>query len=243
MSIEECKDQRFLTQEIFIMAGNPFTNLFGQSPIRPIQTHMEHVHQCAKKLIPFLNATLNNDWDKANEIRKTVLTLENEADDLKKALRLNLPKNLLMPVDRSDMLDLVNRQDKIANCTKDITGIMLGRKIRIPSNLASIFIDYATTAITTSEQALKAIREMDELLSTGFRGRELILVEGLIEELDRLENLNDALQIDVRAQLFEQESELPPVEVMFLYRIIDGIGELADHAQKVGSRMQLLISR
>ena len=36
---------------------------------------------------------------------------------------------------------------------------------------------------------------------------------------------------------------MPPVDVMFLYKIIDRIGELADCAQKVGSRLQLLIAR
>jgi len=224
------------------MAGNPFSNLFGQSPIRPIQTHMARVHECAEQLIPFIEASLQDDWATAKQIRSTISKLETKADKIKKDLRLNLPKNLLMPVHRSDMLDLIGRQDKIANCTKDISGIMMGRKMVIPESMAEIVLEYAETAVATSAQALKAINEMDELLSTGFRGRELILVEGLIEELDDLENKNDKLQIAVRAKLFKLESKLSPIDVMFLYRIIDGIGELADRAQKVGSRMQLLIA-
>jgi len=224
------------------MAINPFTSLFGQSPIRPIQTHMTRVHECAEQLTPFLQATLDNDWDKAEEVRNIISALEDDADALKKDLRLNLPKNLLMPVHRSDLLDLITRQDRIANCTKDVAGIMLGRKMRIPQQMADIMLEYAATAIATSAQALKAINEMDELLETGFRGRELVLVEGLIEELDRLEHKNDKLQIEVRAKLFEFEADLAPVDVMFLYRVIDGIGKLADRAQKVGSRMQLLIA-
>ena len=224
------------------MAGNPFSNLFGQSPIRPIQTHMARVHECAEQLIPFIEASLQDDWATAKQIRSTISKLEAKADKIKKDLRLNLPKNLLMPVHRSDMLDLIGRQDKIANCTKDISGIMMGRKMVIPESMAEIILEYAETAVATSAQALKAINEMDELLSTGFRGRELVLVEGLIEELDDLENKNDKLQIAVRAKLFKLESKLSPIDVMFLYRIIDGIGELADRAQKVGSRMQLLIA-
>jgi len=224
------------------MAGNPFSNLFGQSPIRPIQTHMARVHECAEQLIPFIEASLQDDWATAKQIRSTISKLETKADKIKKDLRLNLPKNLLMQVHRSDMLDLIGRQDKIANCTKDISGIMMGRKMVIPESMAEIVLEYAETAVATSAQALKAINEMDELLSTGFRGRELILVEGLIEELDDLENKNDKLQIAVRAKLFKLESKLSPIDVMFLYRIIDGIGELADRAQKVGSRMQLLIA-
>ncbi|MBT5293088.1 MAG: TIGR00153 family protein [Cellvibrionales bacterium] len=224
------------------MAGNPFSNLFGQSPIRPIQTHMARVHECAEQLIPFIEASLQDDWATAKQIRSNISKLEGKADKIKKDLRLNLPKNLLMPVHRSDMLDLIGRQDKIANCTKDISGIMMGRKMVIPEAMAEIILEYAETAVATSAQALKAINEMDELLSTGFRGRELVLVEGLIEELDDLENKNDKLQIAVRAKLFKLESKLSPIDVMFLYRIIDGIGELADRAQKVGSRMQLLIA-
>ena len=224
------------------MAGNPFSNLFGQSPIRPIQTHMARVHECAEQLIPFIEPSLQDDWATAKQIRSAISKLEAKADKIKKDLRLNLPKNLLMPVHRSDMLDLIGRQDKIANCTKDISGIMMGRKMVIPESMAEIVLEYAETAVATSAQALKAINEMDELLSTGFRGRELILVEGLIEELDDLENKNDKLQIAVRAKLFKLESKLSPIDVMFLYRIIDGIGELADRAQKVGSRMQLLIA-
>ena len=224
------------------MAGNPFSNLFGQSPIRPIQTHMARVHECAEQLIPFIEASLQDDWATAKQIRSAISKLEAKADKIKKDLRLNLPKNLLMPVHRSDMLDLIGRQDKIANCTKDISGIMMGRKMVIPESMAEIVLEYAETAVATSAQALKAINEMDELLSTGFRGRELVLVEGLIEELDDLENKNDKLQIAVRAKLFKLESKLSPIDVMFLYRIIDGIGELADRAQKVGSRMQLLIA-
>ncbi|HBP75141.1 MAG TPA: phosphate transport regulator, partial [Alcanivorax sp.] len=37
--------------------------------------------------------------------------------------------------------------------------------------------------------------------------------------------------------------ELPPVDVIFLYKIIEWIGDLADRAQKVGGRLQLLLAR
>ena len=44
------------------------------------------------------------------------------------------------------------------------------------------------------------------------------------------------MQIDLRNQLFVVESALPPVEVMFLYKIIDQVGAIADYAQEVGGR-------
>jgi predicted phosphate transport protein (TIGR00153 family) len=163
------------------MASNPFSNLFGQSPIRPMQHHMTTSHECAAQLLPYFEAVLASDWDKAKDIQKQISKLESDADKLKKTVRLNLPKSLFLPVPRSDLLDLVAMQDKIANCAKDIAGIMLGRKMVIPEKIAPIMLEYVTEAIATSAQALKAIQEMDELLETGFRGREVKVVSELIK--------------------------------------------------------------
>jgi hypothetical protein len=43
--------------------------------------------------------------------------------------------------------------------------------------------------------------------------------------------------------LFKVEKELPPVDVMFLYEIINWIGEVADRAQRVGYRLEQLLAR
>ena len=225
------------------MARNLFGNLFAQSPFSPIQDHIVKAQECAEQLIPFIEASMNNDWELATTIQQTISDLESDADQIKKDIRLHLPKSLWLPVNRSDLLNLITRQDKIANRAKDISGLMLGRKIVIPTAIAAMMLEYSKTAVATSAQAVRAIQEMDELVEAGFRGNELDLVQGLITELDDLENENDRLQVQVRAELFKIEDQLPPIEAMFLYQIIEWIGDLADRAQKVGSLMQLLISK
>lgn len=225
------------------MAGNPFSKMFGQSPIRPIQEHIGLAHQCAEQLPAFIDAALADDWNKAEEIYNTISDLENAADDAKTSLRANLPNSLMMPVDRGDLLVMITQQDEIANCTKDIAGIMLGRQMQIPTQIASLMQGFVAEAVQTSAQAVKAVNEMDELLEMGFKGRVLNVVEELVEELNRLEHINDELQIDVRAALFKIENELPPVNVVFLYKVIELIGTLADAAQSAGGKLQLLIAR
>ncbi|MDA8977703.1 TIGR00153 family protein [bacterium] len=225
------------------MARNLFGNLFAQSPFSPIQDHIVKAQECAEQLIPFIEASTNNDWELATTIQQTISDLESDADQIKKDIRLHLPKSLWLPVNRSDLLNLITRQDKIANRAKDISGLMLGRKIVIPNAIAAMMLEFSKTAIATSAQAVRAIQEMDELVEAGFRGNVLDLVQGLITELDDLENENDRLQVQVRAELFKIEDQLPPIEAMFLYQVIEWIGDLADRAQKVGSLMQLLISK
>ena len=43
--------------------------------------------------------------------------------------------------------------------------------------------------------------------------------------------------------LFEIEKELNPIDVMFLYRIIEWLGDLADNAQRVGHQMGILLAK
>ncbi|KGD63504.1 hypothetical protein Y5S_03140 [Alcanivorax nanhaiticus] len=223
--------------------GSSIAGLFGRSPIKPLQQHYDTVHECACTLAQFFDAVIAGDWDKARTLRKQVAELENQADELKKEFRLNLPKSLFLPMPRTDLLELISVQDKVANKAKDISGLMLGREMSIPAPIADAMRSYVQGAIDTSAQAQKAINELDELIETGFSGREIRLVEELIEELDRLERANDEQQIVIRSSLFKLESELSPVDVIFLYKIIEWVGDLADRAQKVGGRLQMLVAR
>lgn len=225
------------------MVDNPFSNLFGQSPIRPIQNHIKIAHQCVEQLSVFYEACVDGDWQAAEQSYNQITDFEHQADDAKNHLRANLPNSLMMPVDRGDLLLLVAKQDEIANITKDIAGIMLGRQMQFPESLTAHVRTFIGTTIEASAQAVKAITEMDDLLELGFKGKILDVVTRLIDELNRLEHENDELQIEIRAALFKIEKDLPPVDVMFLYKIIEWIGALADSAQSAGGKLQLLIAR
>ena len=158
-------------------------------------------------------------------------------------MRVHLPKSLFLPVPRSDLLELLSVQDKVANRAKDIAGLMLGRRMVIPEPLFPAFKAFVSRSIDAAAQALTAMNELDELLETGFAGREVTLVERLIEELDRIEHDTDNMQISLRSELYLLEKGLPAVDVMFLYQIIEWIGDVADRAQRVGNRLELLMAR
>ena len=223
--------------------SNSISNLFGKSPIRPLQEHMSLVVACASQLESFFEAVLASDWKSASDIFDKIAHDENHADELKKQFRLNMPKSLFMPMSRGDLLGILAQQDNIANATKDICGIVLGREMDIPSVLQSDFIAYIKSAIETCEKALKAIDELDELLETGFTGQEVKFVKKLIRDLDAQEQKVDKRERKLRHRLFKIETEMPPVHVMFLYIIIDNIGGGADAAEQVGNQLELLLAK
>ena len=225
------------------MARNSILGVFAKSPIKPLEKHIRMVTKCCNQLVPFFAAVTEEDWSNAGKIRTKISKLERDADDLKRQIRLELPGGLFMPVDRADLLELLTQQDKIANRAKDIAGRIFGRKLTIPVELQEQFVAYVARSVDAAEKAADAINELDDLLETGFRGREVELVNKMISQLDEIEDDTDGMQIKLRKDLLTIEKDLNCVDVMFLYQIIDWVGDLADLAERVGARLEILLAR
>ncbi len=225
------------------MPKAPISGLFGSSPFKPLQEHMASVQECTAQLLPYFDAVFNKDWDEAARQQQKISELENLADRLKRHLRLRMPNSLFMPVARRDLLELLTMQDKVANKAKDIAGLILGRKMEFPESLGPQIREFVARSIDACAQAQQAINELDELVETGFRGNEVKLVASMIHQLDEIEHDTDRMQVHIRTGLATVEKELPPIDVMFQYKIIDWIGDLGDRAQQVGSRLELLLAK
>ena len=224
-------------------ANSPLMALFGRSPVKPMQEHIQKAHACAEKLMDFYDTAVTGDYVAAEKIRLDIARLEGEADKLKKDIRVHLPNSLFMPVPRSDLLELLTQQDRLANRAKDIAGVMVGREMSIPESIRPLMREYLQSSIDTSKKAADALAELDELFETGFGTKEISLVSRLLNALDDQEHRADELEIQARRALRAIEKDHPPIDVMFLYRIIELIGDLADVAQRVGSRLQILLAR
>ena len=224
-------------------SSNYFSRIFGNSPVSPLQKHIEKVVLCVEELIPYFDAVIKNDWGKAEKIQNNLATLENDADEIKNLLRMQLPSSLFMPVDRRDVLDVLQLQDKIANKAKDIAGLVLGRKMSLPESICNTYIEFLNRCVDATRQTQNAINELDELVAAGFRGNEVTRVKKMIEELHVIEDETDKIQIKLRAELYKIEKNLPPVDVMFIYKIIEWTGDLADNAQSTGNRLQLMLAK
>jgi predicted phosphate transport protein (TIGR00153 family) len=222
--------------------SNPLAQMMGKSPVRPIQEQMQKSVEAAQALPGFFKASQRGDWTRAREIQKEIVMHERHADKLKHAVRNHLPRRLFMPVSRNDLIDLVTTQDRIANLSKDIAGLMLGRKVRFPKTLKKQFQEYLEACVEVAAQARLAIDNLDEVFEVGFSRREIKHVDSMIKQISKLERRTDRLQIKLRTELFKIEAELPAVEVMFLYKLIDLIGDLADYSERTGNRLQILIS-
>jgi predicted phosphate transport protein (TIGR00153 family) len=222
---------------------NPMSALFGKSPFKPIQMHMRVVIECVAEVPPLFQALIDQDQAKLEAQKNLVFEKEQAADEIKNQLRGHLPKSLLMPVDRRDLLDVLAMQDSIADTAQDIAGLLMERKMDVPQDMAEPLMAMVTRCVDTCNQAGKIIEELDELVEIGFGGREASKVEEMVESLNKIEDETDEMGMQLARSLFAQEDSMSAVSVMFWYQMIQWIGDLADYAEKVGDRLRLLLAR
>ena len=222
---------------------NPIARLFGRSPFRPLQEHMQVVSECVAEVIPLFEALSDGDSEAIARSKERIFELEEQADDLKNGLRSSLPRSLFMPVDRRDLLDVLNAQDNIADTAQDVAGLLVMRVMDVPSFMRGSLLPYVRRNRDAVEKCVEVISELDELLETGFRGQEAKRVEDLIDELNRIEDETDDMGMELVGELFAREDDLKPLAVVYWVKLIDMIGDIADYAEDVGDCLRLLIAR
>ena len=225
------------------MVTNPLANIFRQSPFKALQEHMRAVIQCVDELPGLFEALAKEDWEATRKISKKVSDFESEADLVKNQLREHLPKGLFMAVDRRDLLTILTQQDSIADVAEDIADLVFERQMKIPEPMKDKLLDFVSSCIQVVHSCSLVIEELDELLEMGFRGKEAYKVEKMVENINIEEERTDQQLKELSRILFKLEDEMKPVSVIFWYKILEWIGDLADQAEKTGNRLRLIIAR
>ncbi|MGY8994189.1 MAG: TIGR00153 family protein [Rhodospirillales bacterium] len=222
---------------------NSLMQLFGPSPFKPLQEHIRVVIDCANEVPRIFEAALDHDLPKVKLIRGRINTLENEADEIKNELRAHLPKSLFLPVDRRDLLEILDLHDSIADTAQDIAGMMFVRHMTLPDEMREPLMDLTARCVDACNHLGKIMEEMDELVGTGFRGAEADKVIYMIDELNKIETDTDIHAIRLMRLLFENEEEIGPVLTVMWDRVIHWVGDLANYAEQSGNRHRLLLAR
>jgi predicted phosphate transport protein (TIGR00153 family) len=222
--------------------GSPIGKLFGVSPIKPLQEHMQLAGRAVGELCQLVRAAADQDSRRMQELREQLLATAREAARLRHEIRSHLPRGLFLAMPRPDLLELVAAQDAIPAQARDIARRVLFRPLAVPAPARRSLESLLRRCEGTTGQALTAIRETDELLETGFGGGEARRVEKLLDSLDRRVVQSDLQADKLRALLARAETDTAPLDAAFNYRLVDGIDDLAHAAGDVGERLRLLLA-
>ncbi|AGF76626.1 TIGR00153 family protein [Desulfocapsa sulfexigens DSM 10523] len=225
------------------MSTNPLAGLLRKSPFKPIQEHMRTVFSCVMLLPALFDALYRKEQGEVTELAGQIGVLETEADGIKATYRHNMPKTLLLPVDRKDLLSLIHEQDSVADGVEKISQLLVNRDMTVPDAIKGGLDELLEGTMEIITQAKNMVEELDELVHVGFSGREHDKVSRMIDGVRKSEHNLDKILKKVNRTLFTIEKELDPVSVMFWYRIIEEIGNISDHAENMADRLLLFLSK
>ena len=223
------------------MAVKPaISDVISNSPLALLERHAGVCLDCVERLPLYFAEAQANRWGRASDVREEICRFEGLADELKQDVRSNLPRGLWMSVSRADLLELVRVQDKMANGVKEVSGISLGRQLAFPAAMTSEVADFIDVVVQVSRVVVKIIGATRELSRSAFGTRQTNVILDFVSQVEADERRSDEMQAALRARLREYEAELSAVDAIFLYQLLAAIGDIADNAEKVAHRAQII---
>jgi len=217
--------------------------LFGKSPFGPLVEHTRRVHSTVELISPLFEAFLDEDWERSRELYQQISRLEHKADLTKNEIRDTLPKSIFLPVDRQDMLRYLKEQDAIADAAEDVAVIVTMRQTSCPETLKPEVMHLVEQVIKTSELLLDAGLELQRLFESSFGGPEMVKVLDMVSEVNDQEWEADKVQGSLSRALLEHEEELGAVSIILWMRIIEVLGQVANHAENTGDLLRMMLAR
>lgn len=216
--------------------------LFGRSPFKLLEKHMDKVGDTVASLPPLFDALYACDYQKVKDVSEKILKLEHEADNLKNEMRSEIPNSLFMPVDRRDFLGLLSSQDDIADAAEDLSIVLRFKNVRVPDSLKPKLLELVNHVVEIGGLANSIVQELDNLMEVSFGGPEADVVLKMVEKLSLMEWEADKMQFKVTKEIFAIEEELSKGDFFVLLEIVKKLGHLADKCEKVGKMLRMFIN-
>lgn len=219
-----------------------FTSMLASNPIDNIFEMLKQVDKTVQQLIPLFEAWLNDQQSTVKENFKVIALYEHEADKTKQIIRDTLSSNLMIPLKRTELFELVSRLDSIADECEDIGALMTVRRTTVPEPLKEHFREFLDINITTFNATKNMLLKLDEVFTSGFTGKVEQSIFADCEFIGNLEWQADKKQYKLNQLMFEVCGEENPINTIMIYNITKQIGRIADNCEALAKRLHILLA-
>ena len=212
-----------------------------KSPFGPLQEHLKKVGDCVELVKPLFQALLDNDDESLRSTAKQISKLEHSADEIKNEIRDNLPRNIFMPVNRSDFLNLLSQQDSIADTVEDIAFLLTVRKTNCPESWRDSLLSYVHKCVNVFNETSEIYESLDSLVQSGMTGSEASAVLKKINDIGLKEWEVDKTQFEMLSNMFSMEDEMKPADLFWWSKIFKELGDIGNYSEKSVNSIRMMI--
>jgi len=219
----------------------PFFNMFMTSPFEGLQEHAEKVKECSWAFQQAIECYFSPKCKKFEEFRDEVAQLESEADAIKRRIRGHIPKRTMTPVSTFLIFRYLKQQDSVLDAVEDtLDWISYRSETRIPAELEKDFALLVNAVIDPIENLVSMVAEAREYFKN-YSEKQRVVVKNIIHTLHQQEREVDKFEDIIKRKVFNME--IDAVTIIYLVRLAEIIGSIADHAQNAGDMMSAMLSK
>jgi hypothetical protein len=216
------------------------SSLFYESPFEGLQRHADKIKECAHIFKEAAVCHIDGECKEFDLLTEQVANLESEADAIKRNIRNHLPRGILMSVDKFQFLQYLREQDKVLDEVEEALFWLSFRPRSIPDEVAADIHHLIEAVIPPIEK----LPEIVSLATKFFRSKsdaQRNKIKSLIRDIRQGEKDADSLERELKFKIFGTIKEA--LEVFHLIRLVEILGNIADHAQNASDRMRAMIAK
>jgi len=219
----------------------PFFNMFMTSPFEGLQEHAEKVKECTWAFQQAIECHFSPRCKTFEEFRAEIVQLESEADAIKRRIRGHIPKRIMTPVPTFLIFRYLKQQDSVLDAVEDtLDWISYRSKTKIPAELEKDFALLVNAVIDPIEKLASMVAEARKYFKS-YSEKQRVVVKNIIHTLHQQEREVDKFEDIIKSKVFNMEMDA--VSIMYLVRLAEIIGSIADHAQNAGDMMRAMLSK
>ena len=216
--------------------------LFGSSPFAQIQLHMKQVGRCIEKMTEALEALQRGEFEKLENLAAEVSHREHAADQIKQDIRNRLVKRFFMPVDRSDVLDIVSMQDGLADTAEDLCVVLTMKKVPILDECRDDFAELIQHNLEAFDVVSQIVLQLDELIESGFGGPEGEKIRSMAQDVAFAEHQADMVQASLLKKLYANDTRFTVGEFHLWMRITRILSRISNTSENLANRILKTLS-
>ena len=202
--------------------------------IKKTRMHAKKVVSCILELKEVILAINKKDYDAVRLGVKRINEIENECDDIRREIMIDLSKSELTPSVREDLAHLIKRLDDIANNAN-----AFGRRLNLIQNL-EILAPISDKMIEIADITLKSTEKVRFLVDELLEEESTHIVE-TVQEVGKLEHDVDNLNYEIKRQLQKIDfTDISPFTATVVHEMINMLESITDSAEDVADLIRLL---
>ncbi len=211
--------------------------IFGKKDNRVQNCFEDHHHsvaECLEDLQDFFKELFSDDCSR-HKLESIYVSIDSSESAADKELRhiVDLMSGSFLPMTRSNLIQIVQNTDDIANSCQSIARRVLLEKIQLPKELHHDVLEIISITRDQLDILYKAI---DKLLNN-FGG--LLKNKKILDDIRREESRVDNIEEMLHERIFDMDITL--TEKIYYRDLISRIGQISDIIEDLSDRMQIML--